>query len=73
MTCSLPEEHKQHLRLVLEYLSEHILINPAKSVSGVEHLDFFLGHRVDSQGMRSLEEKVQVIREFFRFDTQRKF
>ena len=59
-----PEEHKQHLRLVLERLSEHgLLINPAKCVFGVEQLDF-LGHRVDSQGIRPLEEKVQVICEF---------
>ena len=63
-------EHKQHLRLVLERLSEHgILINPFKCVFGVKQLDF-LGHHVDNQGIRPLEEKVQVIREFPQPTTQ---
>ena len=59
-----PEEHQQHLWLVLERLREHgILINSAKCVFGVEQLDF-LGHRVNSQGIRPLQQKVQVIRDF---------
>ena len=72
ITSTSPEEHKQHLRLVLQRLSEHgILINPAKCLFGVEQLDF-LGHHVDRHGIRPLEEKVQVIRNFPQPTTQRK-
>ena len=72
IASSSPEEHKQHLRLVLERLNEHgIIINPTKCVFGVDQLDF-LGHHVDSMGIRPLEEKVHVIREFPRPNTQRK-
>ena len=67
-----PEEHRQHLQLVLEHLSEHgILINPSKCVSGDKQLDF-LGHHVNRQGIRPLEENVQVLREFLQPTTQRK-
>ena len=59
-----PEDHKQHLRSVLKRLSNHsILINPAKCVWGATELQF-LGHLVDSQGIRPLEEKVQAIMDF---------
>ena len=59
-----PEEHKLHLRLVLERLYNHgILINPTKCVWGAAQLDF-LGHHVDTQGIHLLEDKVQVIRDF---------
>ena len=59
-----PEEHKHHLRLVLQRLSDHgIVINPAKSVLGVDQLDF-LGHQVDADGIKPLDEKVQAIRDF---------
>ena len=58
------EEHTRHLRQVLERLSNYgLLINVSKSVFGVPALDF-LGHRVDSTGIRPLEEKVQVVRDF---------
>ena len=64
IASSNPDEHKQHLRSVLKHLNEYgILIHPAKCVFGVKELDF-LGHRVDSQGIPPLEEKVRVIREF---------
>ena len=72
IASSNPEEHKHHLRLVLERLNEHgIIINPTKCVFGVNHLEF-LGHQVDSQGIRPLEEKLQVIRDFPQPTTQRK-
>ena len=59
-----PEEHKLHLRLVLERLHNHgILINPSKCVWGAAQLKF-LGHHVDTQGIHPLEDKVQVIRDF---------
>ena len=59
-----PEEHLQHLRAVLERLDQHgIVINVAKSVFGAASLEF-LGHLVDSSGIRPLEKKVQAIRDF---------
>ena len=67
-----PEEHKHHLRLVLQRLSDHgVLINASKSVFGAASLEF-LGHYVDKDGIRPLEVKVQDIREFPRPATQRK-
>ena len=61
ITSSSPEEHKQHLRQVLERLSAHgIFINPQKCIFGVESLDF-LGHHVKCHGICPLEEKVQTI------------
>ena len=72
IASSSSEEHLHHLQLVLERLDEHgILINVSKSVFGVPELDF-LGHHVDATGIRPLEEKVQVIREFPLPTTQRK-
>ena len=45
-TCSSPaspEEHLQHLRLVLERLEEHgIVINASKSLFSVSELDFLV-------------------------------
>jgi hypothetical protein len=58
------EEHKTHLRQLLQRLSDHgMVINPAKCVLGVSELDF-LGHRVSAQGIQPLQEKVNVIRSF---------
>ena len=54
IASSSPQEHLQHLRIVLEHLQQHgILINPTKSVFGVASLEF-LGHLVDSSGIRPL-------------------
>ena len=59
-----PAEHKIHLHTILSRLKEYgIIINPSKCVLGVSSLQF-LGHLVDSQGIRPLEEKVQVIHDF---------
>ena len=72
IASSSTEEHTQHLRLVLERLSDHgIVINVARSVFEVPSLDF-LGHHVDSEGIRPLDEKVQAIRDFPQPTTQRK-
>ena len=71
IASSSPEEHQSHLRQVLSCLSEHgIIINPAKSVLGVPHLNF-LGHRVDANGISHLEEKVQAIRHYPQPTSQR--
>lgn len=64
IASSSPEEHKCHLRMVLERLNAHgIIINPQKCEFGVSSLDF-LGHHMDRWGIHALAEKVRVIREF---------
>ena len=69
---SSPDEHKSHLRQVLQRLSDNgVVINLAKSVLGVPCLDF-LGHRVDAQGISPLDEKVRDIRNFPQPTSQRK-
>ena len=66
------DEHREHLRHVFMRLSDHgIQINPAKCVFGVDSLEF-LGHQVDKDGIRPLEEKVQVVRDYPQPTTQRK-
>ena len=66
------EEHKKHLRLVFDRLQKHgVLINPAKCVLGVDQLQF-LGHDIDSQGIRPLTKKVRVVMEFPQPATPRK-
>ena len=58
------EVHQAHLREVLQRLSDHgITVNPTKCVIGVTELHF-LGHRVTSQGIQPLEDKVRAIRNF---------
>ena len=67
------EEHQHHLRAVLARLDEHgVLVNPVKCAFGVALQLEFLGHRVSSQGICPLEEKVQTIRDFPQPATQRK-
>ena len=61
IVSTTPDEHKEHLRITLSCYG--IIINPTKCVLGVSSLHF-LGHLVDSQGIRPLEEKVKVIQEF---------
>ena len=59
-----PEEHKNHLRLVLQRFNEYgILINPTKYMLGVHGLHF-LGHHVTQHGVSPLPEQVQTIRDF---------
>ena len=59
-----PEEHKEHLRQVLDRLSEHgIIINHSKCKFGVKELNF-LGHRVNSQGIQPLPDRVKAVADF---------
>ena len=59
-----PEEHQQHLRQVLQRLCDHgIVINPSKCEFGVKELNF-LGHRVSSQGIQPLPERVKAVTDF---------
>lgn len=68
-----PEQHKDHLHQALQRLSNHgIVINPSKCKLGVRELDF-LGHRVDAQGVRPLEDRVNAIWEFPTSTSPRKF
>ena len=66
------DEHLQHLQTVLERFKQFgVVINPSKCELGVTNLQF-LGHQVDSEGIRPLEEKVEVIQEFPLPRTRRK-
>ena len=59
-----PEEHQHHIRQVFRRLSDYgVVINPTKCHFGAAALQF-LGHHIDSDGIRPLEAKVQVIRDF---------
>ena len=63
--------HMDHLRQVFEHLNQFgIVINAQKSVLGVASLTF-LGHLVDTNGIRPLEDKVQAICNFPKPMTQR--
>ena len=58
------KEHKEHLRQVFQRLSEYgILINPTKCVFGASSLEF-LGYQVSGDGIRPLDSKVEVVRQF---------
>ena len=58
------EEYKQHLQLVFNHFREYgVIVNPFKCQFGVAQLDF-LGHRVNSQGICPLPEKVEVVQNF---------
>ena len=66
------EEHRHHLRLVLERFQEHgVIVNPAKCQFGVPQLKF-LGHLVDCHGIKPLEEEVQALQQFPQPVTRRK-
>ena len=66
------EEHMDHLRAVLQRLSDHgILVNLSKSVFGVSSLNF-LGYHVNASGIRPMESKVQAVRDFPLPSSQRK-
>ena len=57
-------EHKEHLRLLLDRLTQYgVTINPNKCQFGVPSLTF-LGHVVDQHGIRPLAEKVQSLHDF---------
>ena len=59
-----PEEHKKHLRAVLERLIDNALqINVKKCVFGEEEVTF-LGHVINSRGISPIPEKVQAIKNF---------
>jgi len=64
VASSTPEEHLQHLQMVLECFKQYgIVIRPSKCVLGASSLQF-LGHQVNSEGIQPLEEKVTAILDF---------
>ena len=72
IASSTPEEHKQHLKLVFDRFKQFgVIINPAKCELGVSELTF-LGHYLNTQGVRPLHDKVKVIQDFPQPTTQRK-
>ncbi len=72
VASSSREEHIRHLRLILERLDAHgLTINLSKCAFGMPSLDF-LGHHVSSEGIRPLEDKVQVIHTYPQPSSQRK-
>nr|VZI45204.1 unnamed protein product [Spirometra erinaceieuropaei] len=64
VASSTAEEHMEHLATVFDRLQQFSLVlNPSKCVLGVSSLEF-LGHLVDSHGIRPLPSKVAAIRDF---------
>nr|VZI07667.1 unnamed protein product [Spirometra erinaceieuropaei] len=58
------EEHKEHLALVFDRPDKFgVVIKPSNCVFGVPSLEF-LGHPVDSEGLRPLTSKVEAVRNF---------
>lgn len=61
VASSSENEHVQHLQQLFHRLSEYgVIINPSNCEFGVSSLSF-LGHLIDSEGIRPLPEKVQSI------------
>jgi len=58
------EEHKQHVRRVLDALREQKLYAKESKCEFFKHEVEFLGHRVGQDGVRMMEDKVEAIREW---------
>ena len=58
------EEHEQHLREVFTRLRENCLTVNLKKCVLAKSTVTFLGHTVDSEGIRPLPEKVDAIKQF---------
>ena len=65
IASSTPEEHKQHLQQVFDRFRQFgVIINPAKCDFGVSELTSeltFLGHYLNTNGVRPLHDKVKII------------
>lgn len=58
------QDHKRHLRLVFQRLKDYgLTINPSKCIFGQREIQF-LGHHINAEGIRPLNNKVKVIQEF---------
>ncbi|BHF85506.1 hypothetical protein SprV_1002867300 [Sparganum proliferum] len=64
VASSTAEEHMEHLATVFDRLQQFdVVLNPSKCIFGVSSLEF-LGHLVDSHGIRPLPSKVAAVRDF---------
>lgn len=62
VASSTEEQHLQHIRTVLERLSDHgLIINIEKCVFGKSSLEF-LGHRITPEGISPLPDKVDAFK-----------
>lgn len=57
-------EHDRHIRTVLDRFREYGLVVNADKCEFFQDSVAFLGHRIDKDGIRPLEDKVSAIREF---------
>ena len=61
---SSPEEHEEHVRIVLDRLKKHgLCLNLAKCEFGKPEIGF-LGHLINHEGSRPTKERVQAILDF---------
>ena len=59
-----PEEHEEHLRIVLERLRKYgLIINVNKCVFGASEIQF-LGQKINSKGVSPLQQKVEAVSKF---------
>lgn len=64
IASSSPEEHEAHLELLFQRLQQYgLTLNQAKCTFGTSEVRF-LGHQIDAQGIRPLEDKVCDITDF---------
>lgn len=60
----IPEEHKEHLALVMELLKKHkLLLNQAKCTFGTPTPEY-LGHILFAQGVATDLEKISVVKQW---------
>ncbi|CAI2738173.1 unnamed protein product, partial [Dicrocoelium dendriticum] len=59
VASSSKEEYRTHLQLLSEQLKAHkVTVNPDKCIFMQQHIDF-LGHQLDSVGIRHLQDRVK--------------
>ena len=64
VASATPEQHAKHLRQLFESLKKFgLVINEAKCVFGMHELEF-LGHRVTSEDVRPLTDKVRPVQQY---------
>lgn len=64
IASSNPEEHRQHIKIVLQRLRDFCLtINPSKCEFGISEVKF-LGHLVTPNGIKPLPNKIDAIMRF---------
>ena len=64
IASSSAEEHKQHLKIVLNRLCENdVKIKSSKCILGAKEIEF-LGHKISAAGITPSDDKVNTIRNF---------